>query len=330
MRPVRIRHLLVAGTAGVALLTAPAGAAGAAPAGSAPAGSAPAAQSTLTMVNGAGRTITIPRPAVAAAGASSYAGSAGNSGTAPGAKAAGVKAPGAGSPVSGPKPNSVLGADGRAKEGVPTTYPWRAIVYMTSDQGQCTGFMLSRDVVVTAGHCVYDRTTGGGWADSVRVVPAKDGASEPYGSCTASWLDVWTTYAYISTGTADTDYGLVKLTCDIGNTVGWFGWWYQTAENLVGQQFFVEGYPGDHPAQMWWDGDVVNQQTANRMFYSIDTEHGESGSPVYHLNSVTPGLCGGWCVTGIHTKSPFDSAYNSGTRFNPDVMAFINYWIGQP
>ena len=101
-------------------------------------------------------------------------------------------------------------------------------------------------------------------------------------------------------------------------------------DNLVNQTFFVEGYPGDHPAQMWWDGDVVNQQSATRMFYSIDTAPGQSGSPVYHLNSVTPGLCGGWCVTGIHTYGPFDTVYNSGTRFTADVMSFINYWISQP
>jgi V8-like Glu-specific endopeptidase len=35
-------------------------------------------------------------------------------------------------------------------------------------------------------------------------------------------------------------------------------------------------------------------------------------------------------VTGIRTYGVGSSPYNSGTRFNPDVMSFINYWIGQP
>jgi glutamyl endopeptidase len=323
MNVARIRRWVAAVVGCAALVAVPLSPAMAAPAPQA--GTAPqAAAETLTMVNGAGRTVTVPKAAVVAGAAN--ASSAGSAGKAPSAKGAAVKAPGRTGPAVGPQPNTVLGADGRVQESVPNTYPWRAIVYMTTNRGQCTGFMMSRDVVVTAGHCVYE----GGWVTSYRIVPAKNGGSEPYGSCSGGISDVWTTGNYISTGSADYDYGLIKLTCDIGNTVGWFGWWYNTGENLVNQYFYVEGYPGDHPQQMWWDGDYANQQSATRLFYSIDTAPGESGSPVYHYNSTTPGLCGGWCVTGIHTNGPFDSAYNSGTRFTPDVLSFINYWISQP
>jgi glutamyl endopeptidase len=324
MNVARIRRWVGAAIGVAALVAVPLTPAVAAPATPVAAAPAATAANTLTMVNGAGRTITVPKTAVAAGAANaSFAGSAGS---APSAKGSAIKAPGHTSPAIGPKPNTVLGPDGRVQESVPNDYPWRAIVYMTTNQGQCTGFMMSRDVVVTAGHCVYE----GGWVTSYRIVPAKNGGSEPYGSCSGGIADVWTTSSWISTGSADNDYGLIKLTCDIGNTVGWFGWWYNTGENLVNQFFFVEGFPGDHPAQMWWDGDVVNQQSATRMFYSIDTAPGESGSPIYHFNSVTAGLCGGWCVTGIHTNGPFDSAFNSGTRFTPTVMSFINFWIGQP
>ena len=81
---------------------------------------------------------------------------------------------------------------------------------------------------------------------------------------------------------------------------------------------------------MWWDGDTSTRQTATRLFYWDDTAPGESGSPVYHYNSVTPGLCGGWCVTAIHTTGVWDTPFNSGTRFTPDVMSFINYWVSRP
>jgi glutamyl endopeptidase len=187
--------------------------------------------------------------------------------------------------------------------------------------------MLSRDVLVTAGHCVYE----GGWVTSYTVTPGRNGNSKPFGTCSGGIADVWTTGNWISTGSPDYDYGLVKLTCDIGNSTGWFGWWYNTGENLVNQYFYVEGYPGDKPyGTMWWDGDTTTAQTATRLFYWIDTFGGQSGSPVYHNGSVSPGLCGGWCVTGIHTNGVGSSPQNSGTRFNPDVMSFINYWIGQP
>jgi glutamyl endopeptidase len=271
-----------------------------------------AAVAGITMVNGAGRQITIPRSLDAAAKSAVTAGATGR-GSVP-AKNKGVA------------PHSVIGGDDRVQEGAPLSYPWEAIAYLSTNQGQCTGFMLSRDVLVTAGHCVYE----GGWVTSYRVVPGKNGNSEPFGSCSGGIADVWTTSNWITTGSPDYDYGLVKLTCDIGNTVGWFGWWYNTGETLTGNFFFVEGYPADKPfATMWWDGDTAASQTATRLFYPIDTFNGQSGSPIYHLNSTTAGLCGGWCITGIHTNGAVNNE-NSGTRFTPDVMSFINFWINQP
>lgn len=302
-----------------ALLSTAALSVAATPAAAAPSnGSDPGAAQAgaVTMVNGAGRTVTIPRALAGAVRGASSAGSAGNT---MGAMAAAGKS-------TGIRPDSVIGGDERIKEGAPLAYPWRSIVYLSTNQGQCTGFMLSRDVVVTAGHCVYE----GGWVTSYRAVPGKNGTSEPYGSCSGGIADVWTTANWISTGSPDHDYGLIKLTCDIGNSVGWFGWWYNTAENLTNQHLYVEGYPGDKPyATMWWDGDPISSQTANRLFYQIDTFNGQSGSPIYHYNSTTAGLCGGWCVTGIHTNGAVNNQ-NSGTRFNPNVMSFINYWINQP
>ena len=73
---------------------------------------------------------------------------------------------------------------------------------------------------------------------------------------------------------------------------------------------------------------ILIRQSATRLFYSIDTAPGQSGAPIYHYNSTTAGLCGGWCVTGIHKGAT--GSQNHGTRFNPTVMSFINYWISQP
>jgi glutamyl endopeptidase len=101
---------------------------------------------------------------------------------------------------------------------------------------------------------------------------------------------------------------------------------------MLNQTFYVEGYPGDKPyGTMWWDADSSYTYTANKLWYWIDTAGGQSGSPVYHWNSITPGYCGGWCVTAIHTNGVVGgNPTNSGTRFRPDVMQFINYWISQP
>ncbi len=301
--------LAVSGATAVALSGVTTGAAAAAPAE--PAG--------ITMVNGTGRTVTLPADAAtslrsAAAGHSGYAGKGGTNG-AGSSKAAGT--------------NTVIGPDGRVQESVPASTPWGAIAHLETNKGGCTGFMLSRDVLVTAGHCVHD---GGTWVTSYTVTPGRTGNSKPFGTCSGGIADVWTTASWINGYPADHDYGLVKLTCDVGNATGWFGWWYSTGENLVNQNFYVEGYPGDKPyGTMWWDGDATYSQTANRLWYWIDTFNGQSGSPVYRFNSTAPGLCGGWCVTAIHAKGVSGAnPTNSGTRFRPDVMSFINYWISQP
>lgn len=282
---------------------------------------APAAQpGGLTMVNGAGRTITLP----AEAAATLKSASAGRSGSAGRGQASRTKAEPGSAGI-----DSVIGTDGRVQESVPTSYPWGAIAHLETNQGGCTGFMISRDVLVTAGHCVH---WGGSWVTSYTVTPGRTGGSAPFGSCSGGIADVWTTWNWINGYPSDHDYGLVKLTCDIGYSTGWFGWWYHTGENLVNQYFYVEGYPGDKPyGTMWWDGDTVYSQTANKFWYWIDTAGGQSGSPVYHYNSVSPGLCGGWCVTGIHTNGVTGgNPANSGTRFRPEVMSFIDYWVAQP
>lgn len=304
----KIFALALAGGVAALVTSFMAGPAAAAPASPAPGG--------LTMVNGAGRTITLP---AAAAGLAKLA--SGHSGYTAKGDAARPKPDSA-------APNSVIPPDGRVQEAVPTTYPWGAIAHLETNQGGCTGFMLSRDVLVTAGHCVYL----GGWVTSYTVTPGRTGGNAPFGSCSGGINDVWTTSNWINGNPSDYDFGLVKLTCDIGYSTGWFGWWYNTGENLVNQYFYVEGYPGDKPyGTMWWDGDYATSQTANKLWYMVDTYAGESGSPVYHYNSVTPGLCGGWCVTGIHTNGVAGvNPANSGTRFRPDVMSFINYWISQP
>src|SRR5215470_16644591 len=290
--------------------------------------SAPDASSAsgVTLVNGAGRTVTLPAAALSAlratAGAASF--------TPAGAKAAKSKLEPKGSlhpaGAGSVRPDSIIGpVDGRVQEYSTTTYPWGAITHLEMSIGGCTGFLLSRDTIVTAGHCVYN----GGWATSYTAYPGRNGANyTPYGSCSGGSADLWTNTLWVSTGSEDYDYGMIKLTCDIGYSTGWFGWWYNEGENLVGQYFYVEGFPGDKPyGTMWWDGDTVVSQTSRRVFYNIDTYPGESGSPFYRYRSSSEGLCAGWCITGIHTTG---GSVNGGTRFNSEVMGIINYVIGLP
>lgn len=156
----------VVGLAIVALAPAMPAAAGAA---------APAKTTGPVLVSGSGQTVTAPAVAnaLAKAGAS---GSLGKGTAAPRTK-------------QGALPGSVIGTDTRYQEGSTTTSPWGSIVHISSTVGGCTGFMLNRDTVVTAGHCVY---WNGAWATNYTVSPGRNGVSyQPYGTCTGTSADMW-------------------------------------------------------------------------------------------------------------------------------------------
>src|SRR5262249_52817012 len=101
--------LALAGSTVVALTALTTGPAVAAPPAAGPGG--------VTMVNGAGKTVTLP--ATAAAALKAKAGQSSHPGTGPVAKTKDE-------PVG---IDSVIGPDGRVQESIPSTYPWGAIAH---------------------------------------------------------------------------------------------------------------------------------------------------------------------------------------------------------
>lgn len=302
----RVMTVIAAGAAIAAL----------APALPAAAGPAPApATAAVTLVSGGGASVsgaaTAALPATRAGGAAF---------TPKGTTAPKTK--------KGALPGSVYGPEGRIQESASASNPWGSIVHIESNKGGCSGFLINRDTVVTAGHCVYN----GGWASSYTVYPGRNGLNyKPYGSCSGGAGDLWSNSIWTSSQNQDYDYGIIKLTCDVGNSTGWLGWWYNEGESLVNQGFYVEGFPGDKAyGTMWWDNDVILSQTTRRAWYQIDTAPGQSGSPLYRYRSASEGLCAGWCITGIHTTGDQGDARNKATRFNAEVMGIINYVANLP
>ena len=149
---------------------------------------------------------------------------------------------------SGVGVQSIIGTDDRVRVSPTTSFPARATVLITRttngvESQHCTGWMFGPSLVLTAGHCVY---SGSAFYSGLKFYPGYDGNTAPYGSCNATQLRA--SSGYVSTGSADQDYGGANLNCTIGNTVGWYGA-YATTASLNGTSTTVQGYGGDKNKQ---------------------------------------------------------------------------------
>jgi glutamyl endopeptidase len=224
---------------------------------------------------------------------------------------------------------TVLGTDTRLRTYT-TTYPARAIALITFDGGYCTGFFYGPNVVATAGHCVHSGGSGGAWRTNVRVYPGYNAGSAPYGSYPAAWTA--SVVGWTVSGDERYDYGVVKLRTSVGNTVGWFGYFWQTA-SLTGLPSIVAGYPGDKtPAKSQWvTADIIRATQERQVFYKDDTFGGQSGSAVWQDRPAGSPFCAnGPCAYAIHAYGLHGSAphsdHNHGTRITSAVSTNLTNW----
>lgn len=222
-------------------------------------------------------------------------------------------------------PEIVHGADDRVQVGNTAIYPWRTLCHleMTAPNGKRfigSGAFIGPRVILTAGHCVYFHADGG-WARNVRVIPGRNGSSEPYGSAIATYyisVKGWT-----EKQDSDHDYAVIVLPENqkLGNTVGWMGLANLSFTSLLGLNINNAGYPGDKPyGTQWWNSNNILALTARRLYYRIDTMGGQSGSPVWRFKD------GQRHIVGIHTTG--GSPFNGATRINEPVFKNLVEWKG--
>lgn len=229
---------------------------------------------------------------------------------------------------------SIIGADQRVRINPTTTYPARATVLITFNTPQgasrCTGWMINANTVATAGHCVARGGSGVFYnLSSFRVFPGRNGTASPYGSCTAKRL--YSVTGWLNQGRDDYDYGAIKLNCNVGNTTGWYGYFWQSA-SLRNLPTIINGYPGDKPLTQWQSTDRVRVNQTRRTFYQNDTVGGMSGAPVWY-NRIGAG-CSGVCAMAIHAYGVYNgppfSTNNHGTRITQQVFNNLTAWRNAP
>jgi glutamyl endopeptidase len=215
-------------------------------------------------------------------------------------------------------PRTLSGQDGLKRVTDTTVYPYRAITlvqlfFKHGGPTYCTGFLISKDLVVTAGHCVDNLEYR--LATRAVVTPGNNGSDRPFGSCLG-------TTAYSVTGWVhDTnplyDYGAIKINCSIGETVGWFGI-RSTPRSLNGTSVTITGYPGPIKPDfsMWTASGKISGSPERQLYYTIATNKGESGGPVYERGPYA-------LAVHAYSPNPLHLSTDGGTRITQ--AAFDNF-----
>lgn len=228
-------------------------------------------------------------------------------------------------------PNGIIGdTDDRNVIGDTTVAPYLSIaalkVTYPSGISYGTGFMVSKNCMVTAGHNLIGASekVRGEAAQSIVIFFGIYKSNGKLYCVHKKTVDPSTALFYHNpnytgnSGQAEYDYGFIKFNSDLEWDVGWWGLNAENTSNLVGKNITVTGYQ-DYVMKTH-SGNVMSlygNNGTNAMFrHSADTAKGQSGSPVYLTENNT--------VVGIHTygfASP--NIYNGAWRITPEFIQLL-------
>lgn len=83
------------------------------------------------------------------------------------------------------------------------------IQYGPGQSKTCTGTIVRKGYILTAGHCVFDRENGFGWSSRMVAVPALDGSYMPYGAYES--LNSYSSAGWVYSGNYAEDWGLLEV-----------------------------------------------------------------------------------------------------------------------
>lgn len=207
---------------------------------------------------------------------------------------------------------AIFGTDNRITVYNPSSYPYSAIAYMDV-VGKCgcswsgTGFMTDKDRLLTAAHCLVCPNHGS-WAKYIDFYFGyKNHKNYLYhynGSWTAWAGNVFKNHSY----TTDGDFGCVKLSKNVGNTVGWFGTrWGVSDKKLESMYLYVAGY---RDGMIRYDSGWVKAKNSTIFTYDMDDVPGNSGGPVFDSDNY---------AVGIIIAENYLGGYNIGYRLTDNV-----------
>ena len=223
-------------------------------------------------------------------------------------------------------PANVFPPDDRVQITNTAIYPWRvhAQLLITANDGSSwrgTGWFIGPHTLMTAGHVVFIRNSGvpnrDGWVRSIQVIPGRNGSSMPFGSVTSTNFRSVT--GWTLDGDQNQDYGAIILPTNLGNTTGWLGFGVYSDADLLSTVGNISGYPVDKPdGTQWYNARRIASVDTRKVYYTIDTFGGQSGSAVYRV------INGARYAFAIHAYG--GATANSGTRIITPVFNNMVSW----
>lgn len=220
-------------------------------------------------------------------------------------------------------PQSSIGRDDRAQITETSAIPWRCICQLVVEglydqQVLGTGWMAGPSTVITAGHNLLSKETHRK-AKRIYVIPGRNGDDAPYGYYETDDFEVHQQWenAYSEAH----DLGVIWLDKPIGNKLGWFG--TATYPNNQFNNLIVNtsGYPSDKRlGTQWYNAGRIDEVNEDTLSYGLDTQAGQSGSPIFHYDTNDQRL-----VVAVHAYG-FGSK-NVGIRINDEVFDLLGHWI---
>ena len=200
-----------------------------------------------------------------------------------------------------------------------TAFPYRAIAdlditFSCGGTTHGTGFLISKNCMLTAGHCLVCNDCG---ADATQVICTFGRQSaNSYWYCIVATPDDEVFYHHPSyTGSQmNYDYGYIVFNLNVGNSLGWFGIAALNDTSLTSQDITVSGYKDQI---IYTANGSVTSVTSTRISHSASTNAGQSGSPIYGSSGTYQNYAFGIHTHGTSTSVP----YNSGWRITSSFIS---------
>ncbi|UXR71603.1 MULTISPECIES: trypsin-like serine protease [unclassified Staphylococcus] len=192
--------------------------------------------------------------------------------------------------------------------------------------GDGTGAVIGKNLVLTAGHVLYNNNSPRDYMTGGYVIPGKDGDKEPYGRFKIKAMHV--PERYEETPWRKYDMGIIELEPnEKGQSIGDLIPPYRIKQfdrSMIGQKVYSQGYPADkNPVkQNQWhaDGKIIQVQDQGTIEYSMHNSEGQSGGPVL-LDKTRE-------IIAVHTYGTLGNQYGTlGTPITSELYDWISSFI---